>query len=319
MKITIVGASGYTGRELLKILAKHPESGEISVTSTRFSGKTVSDVHPSLDMDLKFEELDFGKAKRSDVVFCCVPHTKAMAIVPKLKTRVIDLSADFRLKDARSYEEYYGVEHTAPKLLKKAVYGLPELYREEIKRASLVANPGCFPTAIILGLKPLLRFKPERIIADAKTGFSGAGRESEEPDFISNLKGNIVPYKVVGHQHTPEIEQELGVAVGFTPHLVPLDRGILSTFHVYMEEDVDAIVGEYKKFYDKEPFVKLVDEVPTLHRVQDTNYCHIGGFAKDNRGRLVFFSAIDNLIKGASGQAVQNMNIMFGFKETCGL
>lgn len=319
MDITVIGGSGYTGRELIRILQKHPNAGEITVTSTRYAGKKVNELHPDLKTDLMFEKLDLEKANQTEVVFCCTPHTKTLDIVAKLTTKVVDLSADYRLKNVGEYEKYYGVKHTHPELVEEAVYGLAELHRDKIKDARLVANPGCFPTAIILGLAPLMKFKPEKIIVDAKTGYSGAGRKSEEEEFKKKLEDNSVPYKITGHQHTPELEQELGMKIGFTPHLLPLERGILCTFHVYVKVKSEQIKEEYEQFYEKEPFVKWVEEVPTLHDVQYTNDCHIGGFAQDEGGRFVFFSVIDNLIKGASGQAVQNMNLMFGYDESAGL
>lgn len=318
MDITIVGGSGYTGRELIRLLEKHPKAGEITVTSTQYSGKKVKELHPTLQTNLEFEELNYSKANETDMVFCCTPHTKTLDIVAQLTTKVIDLSADYRLKNPKEYEKYYGVKHTHPELLKDTVYGLPELHRKEIKKARVVANPGCFPTAIILGLKPLMGLKPERIAVDAKTGYSGAGKKSEETEYQAKLKDNIIPYKAVGHQHTPELEQELGMKVGFTPHLLPVERGILATFHVYAEAGAEKMKELLEKQYKKEPFIKLV-ETPSLQTVNNTNCCEIGGLQENGTGRKVFFSAIDNLIKGASGQAVQNMNIMLGYEETLGL
>ncbi len=319
MKITIVGGTGYTGGELLRILTNHPEVDEIEVTSRKKAGADVSEVHPNIDPGLKFTKLDTKKASKSDFVFCCMPHTEAMNTVPKIKTKVIDLSADFRLKNPNAYEKYYNVKHTCPTLLKRSVYGLTELHRREIKNATIVANPGCFPTGAILACHPLVKeFDVDKLVIDSKTGVSGAGATPKEETHFPTVNENVVPYKVVEHQHIPEMEQELNVKVHFTPHLVPLTRGILTTVHAFVEADEKEIFREYEKAYKKEPFLRVQKTVPSLLAVRGSNKCVIGGFnAKD--GRLVLFSAIDNLVKGASGQAVQNMNVMAGLDETSGL
>ncbi|MFH1789016.1 MAG: N-acetyl-gamma-glutamyl-phosphate reductase [Candidatus Altiarchaeota archaeon] len=318
MKAYVVGGSGYTGREVLRILSKHPEIDGIQVSSTRFEGKPVSELHPDLNHGLVFSRLDFKDVNSCDIAFCCVPHRKAMGIVPNISAKVVDLSADFRLKDAGVYEKFYGVKHSCPGIASKAVYGLPEYYREKIKKARIIANPGCYPTGAILACKPLFEnFDVEHVIVDAKSGVSGAGREKEEElrRFVSDE--NMRAYKIVGHQHTPEIEQELGVKVSFTPHLAPLSQGIFTTVHAVTDADADEVKKVYEKKYKKEPFVKLAD-APDLLSVRNTNTCQIGGFASDGR-RLVITSTIDNLVKGASGQAVQNMNLMLGFDEAAGL
>jgi len=318
MKVTVIGGSGYTGRELIRILDRHSEVKEVSVTSTKFEGRKVSDLHPSLDANIAFTKFDLNAANASDLVFCCIPHTKAMKIVPKITTKVIDLSADYRLNNAEKYQEAYNIEHTSPELLEDAVYGLPEYYRKEISKARLVANPGCYPTSIILGAKPLLeKFPVMSLIADSKSGISGAGRgkEDEMKAFISH--GNVRAYKIVGHQHIPEIEQELEVSVLFTPHLVPVDQGIFSTLHAITDANPEEIKSVYERKYESEPFVEISDN-PDLVSVRNTNLCKIGGFESDGK-RVVITSTIDNLIKGAAGQAVQNMNIMFGYEETSGL
>lgn len=319
MKATIYGASGYTGGELLRILSSHPKVDEIEATSREHAGKRVSEMHPELRMDLKFSGPDIARANESDVVFLCVPHTKAMELVPKLSTKVVDLSADYRIKDEKVYEKFYGVKHTDPKNLKEAVFGLPELHRNEIKKARIVANPGCYSTNIILGLYPLVKkMSPKDIVVDALTGNSGSGRGKVEGPNPPPVEENVIPYKVTGHRHTAELAQELGVEVSFVPHLLQIWRGIHSTVHAKVSANENEALKVFQKFYDGEPFVSVKKEVPNVRDVAKTNYCVIGGFAKDN-GKLIYFTVIDNLGKGASGQAVQNMNIMMGYEETTGL
>ncbi len=318
MKAYVVGGSGYTGRELIRILESHPKVEEVKVSSTRFSGKKVSDVHKTLTTSLVFEEFNASSANSCDVAFCCVPHTKAMEIVSELETKVIDLSADFRLKDVSVYEKFYGVKHSNPKLVENAVYGLPEYYRKEIKDARIVANPGCYPTAVVLAVRPLIEsFDVQSVIADAKSGVSGAGmvKEDEYQKFVGDE--NFKAYKLTTHQHAPEIDQEVGFPVFFTPHLAPFDQGIFTTIHALTLANPQEVKRCYEEKYKDEPFVKLVKE-PDVASVRNTNMCQIGGFESDGK-RCVITSAIDNLVKGASGQAVQNMNLMFGFKETIGL
>jgi N-acetyl-gamma-glutamyl-phosphate reductase len=318
MKAYVIGGSGYTGREVIRILSKHPKVEEIAVSSTRFEGKRVSELHPNLDSKLFFRGFNISEVDAHDIVFSCVPHKESMEVVSQITSKVVDLSADFRIKDEKVYEGYYGVKHSCPSLLKEAVYGLPEYYREKIRKARIVANPGCYPTAAILACKPLVdKFKVEYLVIDAKSGVSGAGREKEVElqRFVRNE--NLRAYKIVGHQHTPEIEQELGVKVSFTPHLVPLNQGIFTTVHALTNAKPEKVRDAFEEKYKHEPFVKIVDD-PELSSVRNTNFCHIGGFKSDGR-RLVITSVIDNLIKGASGQAIQNMNIMLGFDETEGL
>lgn len=318
-KVYIIGGSGYTGVELLRILGNHPKVDEIRVSSRQHQGKKVSEVHPNVTLDIAFEDYDKKKANNADFVFTCTPHTKAMEYAVQLDTRIIDLSADFRLKSAKTYEETYQVKHTAPELIPQAVYGLPEIHRKEIKKAQLVANPGCLATGAILALYPLVRnYKAETIVVDSKTGISGAGKEPTDATHFCWVDENVIPYKVSKHRHLPEMEQELGIKVYFTPHIVPMTRGIETTVHAFVKGDLQGVKDIYKKVYKGEPFTKVVDNIPTVLAVRGSNYCHVGGFTED-RGRLVLFSALDNLVKGASGQAVQNMNIMAGFKETLGL
>jgi N-acetyl-gamma-glutamyl-phosphate reductase len=322
MDAIVVGASGYTGRELLRILSGHGKVDSIKATSRKHEGRPVSAVHESLKgvCDLKFTAYNVDELD-SDLAFLAVPHTEAMKHVPGMLdkgVKVVDLSADFRLKDRSVYEEYYKVKHSCPELLNEAVYGLPEYYREGIRKARLVANPGCYPTGVILACRPLVdNFDVKHLIVDAKSGVSGAGVKKEEEMRKLVADGNLRAYKIVGHQHTPEMGQELGMPVSFTPHLVPLDRGIFTTVHALTDAEPGEVRKAFEKKYAREPFVEVFED-PDLVGVRNTNLCRIGGFKTDGR-RLVVTSVIDNLIKGASGQAVQNMNIMFGYEETEGL
>ena len=337
IKAAVIGGSGYTGAELARILSLHPSAELVAVTSRANCGREVSELYPHLRgiCGLAFEEADpAALGKRVDVVFTAVPHAAAMAVVPDLLAagcRVVDLSADFRIRSRAVYEEWY-VPHTAPELLSDAVYGLPERYRRQIATARLVANPGCYPTSIILAAAPLLAagvIEPDTLIADSKSGTSGAGRGANVATLFCEVTDGFRAYKVASHRHTPEIEQELGAACGreinisFTPHLVPMSRGILSTVYAGLAADIDpAGVREiYGNAYGDEPFVRLCPDgaLPATQYVRGSNLCDIA-FRIDRRtGRLILVSAIDNLVKGAAGQAVQNMNVMFGLEETCGL
>ncbi len=337
IRVSILGGSGYTGVELLRILFSHPEVEVVSVTSRKHAGQRVQDVFPSMTgfYDLKFIEPDIDDlSKDSEYCFTCVPHATAMNIVPRLlekDVKVIDLSADFRIKDKKIYEAWYQA-HSCPELLNEAVYGLPEIYREEIARSQLVANPGCYPTSIILPLYPLLKegkVSSKGIIVDSKSGTSGAGRGLNTATLFCEVNEGFKAYKVGNHRHTPEIEQELSSAAGkkttinFTPHLVPMSRGILSTIYVNIENGIteDEIRNFLKEFYRDRPFVKILEEntLPNVSSVRGTNLCHIGLKLDQRTGRLIIISVIDNLFKGASGQAVQNLNIMAGMEETIGL
>jgi len=319
MKATIVGASGYTGGELLRLLENHPKVGEITATSREYAGKKVSSMHPEVSLDLEFTQLNVSKADESDVVFLCVPHTKAMELAPRFSTKIVDLSADYRIKDVGVWEQTYGVKHKSAELIGQVVYGLPELHRNEIKKAGLVANPGCYATNIILGLYPLVKnIMPKDIVVNSLTGNSGSGRGKVEGDDPPDVLENVIPYKVTGHRHTAELVQELGVDVSFVPHLLQIWRGIHSTFHAKTSEEAEKTLEVFKKSYLGEPFVKVTEEIPQVKHVAKTNKCVIGGFAKD-KDTLIYFSVIDNLMKGASGQAVQNMNLMMGYDETLGL
>jgi len=338
LKVAIVGASGYTGVELLRILHCHPEAAVTCVTSERSAGKKVPDIFPGLlgRCDLLLENLEPVRvAGKADFIFTALPHKAAMEVVPtflEMGKQVVDLSADYRLQDAREYEKWYE-PHMSPALLKKAVYGLPELKRARIAGADLVANPGCYPTSVILGLAPLLKKKlidPASIIADSKSGVTGAGRSAKVDNLYCEVNEGFKAYGVGGvHRHIPEIEQELSHLAGkklvitFTPHLVPMDRGILSTIYAVPGAPVTTaeLLKLYNDFYKGEPFVRVLPEgsFPSTAFVRGSNFCDIGLSVDSRSGRVIVVSAIDNLVKGASGQAVQNMNIMNGFPEAMGL
>lgn len=338
LKVAIVGASGYTGVELIRILHSHPEVAVTCVTSEQSAGRPISDVFPTLRgrYDIELENLEpVGIAEKVDIVFTALPHKAAMEVVPtflKMNKNVIDLSADYRLRDAEVYGQWYD-KHLNPEFLQEAVYGIPELRRLQIAEASLVANPGCYPTSVILGLAPLLKGKvidPKSIIIDAKSGVTGAGRGAKVESLYCEVNEGFRAYGVGGtHRHIPEIEQELSLLAGdplrvsFTPHLVPMDRGILSTIYTNPLGKVSAadLITLYEAFYDGEPFVRVLPEgtFPSTAHVRGSNFCDIGIAVDDRTGRVIIVSAIDNLVKGASGQAVQNMNLMCGLPETLGL
>ncbi len=329
--VSIIGGTGYTGSELLRILSNHPEVEIKYITSRKMDGVKITKLHPNLKGIKNLDNMVFENISPEDIdsdfVFCATPHGASMKIVPELYEKgmkIIDLSGDYRFEDLNIYEKWYNLKHTG-KL--DAVYGLPELHREDIKKAKLVANPGCFPTGSILALAPLVKedLIEDRIIIDSKTGVSGAGVNPSETTHFPNVNENINPYKLTTHRHSPEIEKELekltnrNIKLSFTPHLAPITRGILTTTHSFLKENVDRnhIIDIYEKFYKNEPFVRIFYEgVPTLTGVRGSNFCDIGGFEIDRHGRLVVVSAIDNLVKGASGQAVHNMNLMAGFDET---
>ena len=333
----IVGVSGYSGAEALKILLKH---GQVRVTyvSANNTKGTIDEIWPNLKglTNLVCSKYDPKKAiELCDVIFLAVPHTKAMSMAPALLKAgklVIDISADYRLKKLSDYIKWYKKEHKDPSNLKKAVYGLPEIYREDIKKAQLIANPGCYPTAALLALAPLVSTQGiniDSIAIDAKSGVSGAGRKASTELLYSENNENFKAYKALNHQHTPEIEQylqKLGgkkFKVDFVPHLLPVNRGILETIYVRLNKSINLANAQkiYERFYKKEPFVRVLKPgvQPELKNVCNTNYCDIGLSMGENKKLIVITSAIDNLVKGASGQAVQNMNIACGFKEREGL
>ncbi len=338
LKVGIMGSSGFAGEELIKILLKHPEV-KITALAAKIEKMHVSRLYPwskgMLDMDsndMSAEEV----SKNSDVVFLALPNKVSMDFAPRLLKhgkKVIDLSADFRIKDQAVYEKWYEIKHECPEYLKKAVYGLPELYRKDIKNSDLIANPGCYPTSIILGCGPLLKKKvveTDYIICDSKSGVSGAGRTPTQALMFTEIAVNSFrPFKVNFHRHMPEIDQELsnlaGVKIGvnFTPHLVPMERGILSTIYLKLAKKINTkeALEIYKDFYKGEYFVRVLEDgqLPDTKNVVRSNFCDIGIKVFPEKSLVVVMTAIDNLVKGASGQAVQNMNIMYGLEERAGL
>jgi len=341
-KIAIIGASGYSGEELVRLLLNHPHAELVAVTSRQNAGQTLAQVYPKFASHPRSKILRFTEpksellAKQADAVFLALPHgVAAEYAVPLLDAGclVIDLSADFRLKSAEVYKDFYAHDHRAPDLLKKAVYGLPEIYRAEIKKALLVASPGCYPTSILLPVIPLLKaglIKPTGIIADSLSGVSGAGRKAELDYLFVECNESVRPYAVPKHRHLSEIEEQLSLAakepvtIQFTPHLIPVNRGILTTLYLTPAEksvDAEKISACYQKAYDPEPFVRLLDgkNLPDTKNVNGTNVIEIAWRIDPRTGRLIVMSAEDNLVKGASGQAVQSMNLLCGFPETAGL
>lgn len=335
--VGIYGASGYAGQELLKVLIRHPETNVVALTSRKYKGIPVADIYPIFKglMDDPFIDASpEDVADLCDAVFLAVPHGEAMEVAPfllKAGKKVIDLSADYRLRNVDIYEKWYK-EHTSADLISQAVYGLPELYRDDIENARLVANPGCYPTGAILGLAPLVKEKcidNASIIVDAKSGISGAGRELSIGSLFCEVNEGFKAYKICTHRHTPEIEQELSLLAGseinvsFVPHLIPANRGILSTIYGTLRKNttVSDLIDKYKTFYNDEIFVRVYEEgtYPNISSVKGSNYCDIGLTLDDRTGRVIVVTAIDNLVKGAAGQAVQNMNLMFGLPEEMGL
>jgi N-acetyl-gamma-glutamyl-phosphate reductase len=338
IRVGVYGASGYTGLELLRHLLFHPAVAVTAITSRRYAGLPLADVYPVFQglADLTFMNTSPNEVSRLvDVVFLALPHGVSMTVAPAFLAagkKVIDLSADFRLRDAGSYEQWYG-KHAAPALLADAVYGIPELYRETIRKASLVANPGCYPTSVILGLAPVLKagwIDTASIIVDAKSGVSGAGREPQVASLFCEVNEGFKAYKVGGqHRHIPEIEQELTTLAGceikisFTPHLLPVNRGILSTIYGSLQRDVTPaeLTDLYRRFYQDETFIRICKPgmFPNISSVCGSNGCDIGVTVDKRTKRVIILSVIDNLIKGAAGQAIQNMNLICGCSEETGL
>lgn len=349
VKVSIVGASGYSGEELVRLLLSHPYAELTAVTSRQYAGQTLARIFPKfanhpLAKNLRFVEPNAAVlAKQAQVIFLALPHGVAAEFaVPLLQQgcQVIDLSADFRLKSASVYKDFYAHDHPAPDLLATSVYGLPEVYRVAIKNASLIASPGCYPTSILLPILPLLKaglIKSTGIIADSLSGVSGAGRKAELDYLFVECNESVRPYGVPKHRHLSEIEQELSFAAGtpvvvqFTPHLIPVNRGILTTLYLAPEKhfgnaEEAAVLNQkisacYQAAYGNEPFVRLLDgkALPDTKNVTGTNVIEIAWRLDARTGRLIVMSAEDNIVKGASGQAVQSMNILCGFPETCGL
>jgi N-acetyl-gamma-glutamyl-phosphate reductase len=339
IKIGIVGITGYTGEGVLKILSSHPDVKIMGVYGRDVSEQRfLKDVYPEFEnLNLTIDPLNIDTVSENcDLVFLALPHGVAFEFVPNLineGVKVIDLSADFRLKDVDIYEQWYEVKHTAKDFISKAIYGLSELNFEDIKVASLIANPGCYPTSIVLGIAPSIKggfVDLKGIVIDSKSGVSGAGRKVAQ-EYFKNEHPNFKAYKIAGiHRHIPEIEQELSILskesimLSFTPHIIPVERGMLSTIYVNLKKPItssEEIINYYREFYKGKTFVKIFkdEEIPATRDVVNTNYCCIGLKVDKRTNKLIIISAIDNLIKGASGQAVQNMNIMFGLKETIGL
>jgi N-acetyl-gamma-glutamyl-phosphate reductase len=329
---SIVGATGYTGAVLTDILAEHPEVQLGALTSKSYVGSRVDRVFPHLRLERSYVAYSPESAGGADVAFVCYPHAEAYAVVAELVEhgcRVVDLSADYRLKDPAAYETWYNFTHPRPDLVAEAVFGLTEVYRDSIEKARIVANPGCYPTSTILGLLPAVgEIDRTGVIVDSKSGVSGAGRTPSDKVHFCAVDDNFRAYSEVGHRHTAEMTQELSAAAGqpltvsFTPHLLPVDRGILSTMYFRPKSGLlgtSAWLEKYREYYDDEPFVEVVDQVPSLAEVVHTNFCRMTVREDAAAGLVKVFSVIDNLVKGAAGQAVQNMNVMFGLTEDAGL
>ena len=333
-RIAILGATGYTALELLKILARHPQAEVVALTTRQTDKPHITEIHPSLSglFDLPCENLSHEEiSQRADIAFCALPHTASMDAIPTLLSngcRVVDLSADYRLNDPGVYEQWYGHVHTDPTRLSSTVYGLPELFQDQIPEADLVANPGCYTSTSILGLAPLLAkglVESDGIIIDAKSGISGAGRSLKLGNLYSECNESVTAYGIGTHRHTPEIEQVLSdvsgqsVSIAFNPHLMPMDRGILCSMYPRLKSpaSVEQLLDVCREYYQDQPFVRVVEHIPNTKHVAHTNFCDIS--VRLNRDQLVVFSATDNLIKGASGVAVQNFNLMTGLDQQTGL
>ncbi|MCJ7748071.1 MAG: N-acetyl-gamma-glutamyl-phosphate reductase [Desulfobacterales bacterium] len=336
-RVGIVGATGYTGVELLRLVVQHPEVEVTVLTSQKYAGVPIDQVFPSLTgrLQIKCEELTIDHiSQKTDFIFTAVPHKTAMETVPlfyQKGKRVVDLSADFRIKDPEVYERWYQ-KHTCVDLLSESVYGLPELHREEIKNAKIVGNPGCYPTGALIGLIPLTKegmISYENIVIDSKSGVSGAGRDVVLGSLFCEVNEGVKAYKIFNHRHLPEIEQELSqlaqkkIMVTFVPHLIPMDRGILTTIYVNLNKKIktEDALSIFQEYYRGEPFIRIYPKgkIPNTKDVRGSNYCDIGVIVNESDSRAVIVTAIDNLVKGASGEAVQNMNIMLGYPETMGL
>jgi len=333
LRVAIAGATGYTGAELVRLLVQHPNVEIVCVTSEQSSGEPLAARLPFLKgfSDLTLEKFDTDKvAEGADFIFSALSHTKAMKPVwhwIEAGKKVIDLSADYRLRSARVYEKWYLAPHLEPALLKKSVYGLPEIYRKKIAKASLIANPGCYPTGALLPLYPFLKSgevdTAREVIIDAKSGVSGAGRVPTGPTHFPEVNEGLVAYNVGTHRHIPEIEQEIAsfeAKIIFTPYLLPINRGILTTIYLPLkrrltQDQLEEVLYEYSSEF----FIRLIDHAPNLRDVRGSNFCDIAVFATSGGRTAILISAIDNLVKGAAGQAIHNMNIMMGWDEQMGL
>ena len=335
IQVGVVGGTGYTGVELLRLLVLHPNVELKVVTSRSESGRKISDLYPNLrgHLDIEFSDPTVDELAQCDLVFFATPNGVAMKSVPELLSRgvkVIDLAADFRIEDEKLWSEWYGMEHACPELLEEAVYGLPETAREQIAAARLVANPGCYPTAVQLGFLPLVKaglVHTENLIADTKSGVSGAGRGASVGALLCEASETMMAYKAGGHRHHPEISQGLQwfsdskVGLTFVPHLTPMIRGIHATLYAPLNQDVDDLQALYEEAYKDEPFVDVMPQGshPETRSVKGANTCRIAIHKPQNGNTVIILSVIDNLVKGAAGQAVQNMNIMTGLEEQAGL
>lgn len=337
IKAAVLGATGYAGIELVRLLSMHPQTEIKILGSQSFDGQRISEVYPNFKgiLEKECEKTDIDKVAECDVAFTALPHGASKEVIPEIIKRgvkVIDLSGDFRYDDVSVYEKWYGQKHSSPELLKESVYGMPELYRDKIKNARLIGNPGCYTTCSILGTVPLLKSgvgNSENIIVDAKSGVTGAGRGLSQQVHFCECTENMKAYKVATHRHTSEIEQELSHAAGrdvmisFTPHLIPVKRGILATIYVNLNKKctTEELTQLYKEFYKDEFFVRVKDAgvLPETKHVAGSNFVDIGIVADERLQRAVVVSALDNIFKGAAGQAVQNMNIMFGLDEKTGI
>ncbi|HBR33540.1 MAG TPA: N-acetyl-gamma-glutamyl-phosphate reductase [Firmicutes bacterium] len=339
IKVGIIGVNGYAGGEVLRLLARHPQVEVAVVASRSQSGREITTCFPSMRGnkvgDLQIVPVDPTEFSGCDLVMLAVPHGVAAELAPVFLhqgKKVIDLGADFRFNDPLVYEDWYGIKHAAPDLLNEAVYGLPELYRAQIKEARLVGNPGCYPTSILLGTAPLLKSglqEVELLIADSKSGVSGAGRSAKLELQYAEVEGDFKAYGLVRHRHVAEIEAVATAIAGrevrasFTPHLVPMVRGLFSTIHLVLKEEMTTaeLIRVYQDFYQGEPFVTILPEpyLPQTKAVNYTNNCHLSLRVDSRTKQLIILSALDNLLKGAAGQAIQNLNLMFGLEETLGL
>ncbi len=338
IKVGIIGASGYSGGELIRLLLRHPLAEITYLSADRYAGYKVDELFPNLKSNINqvFNKLSIKDIlDKSDVIFICLPHGQSQHIIPQLMTGdhiIIDLGADYRLKDKELYQAWYSFDHQSPELLKEAVYGLPELYKNKIKESKLVANPGCYPTSIILALAPLVKNKivgESTIVIDSKSGTSGAGRNLEPANLYAQRTESLTCYKPGKHQHTPEIEQVLteisgiNIKTSFVPHLVPMSRGLFSSINTSLKENLseDEIRNIFIDFYSKEPFVELLTAgiYPETKYVNGTNFCYLQIAVDERSKRIIIFSVIDNLIKGAAGQAIQNMNLILDLEEEKGL
>jgi len=331
LSTAVVGASGFTGVELLRIIDVHPDLELVAASADSSAGSAIAEMHPSLALahgTAEFSQVDIERLIGLDLVFLCLPHEASLELVPQLLDRVgcvVDLSAAFRLTDTTAYPAYYGFEHSHPELLERAVYGLPELHRDRLRGARLVATPGCYVTAAVLALQPLVSagiVEDRGIIVDAASGVTGAGRRADHAYAFTTIDESMTAYGLVNHRHTPEMEQEIGAQILFTPHLVPVNRGILASCYVTPTDSAtttEAVLEALSSAYAGEPFVVVGDRIPATGSTVGSNAVHLTARVDHRTGRVIVVSAIDNLAKGASGGAVQAANVALGLDETAGL